>query len=132
MRAMVTVGASFAVPISNRRNSGVPKVQSRLMKLVTAGSGLVIRRSPVMTGRPLTPLAGAVRVAPPVTMVSWPALPAMQPPTAALVFALVIASASEPLAPVTMVAALAAPAAVAPPKARMQTRASSILVIIPP
>ena len=70
----------------------MPKAKSRMIKLVRAGSGLVMRRSSVITGKPFTPLLGAVSVTAPVTMVSWPALPALQPPTAALVFALVIAS----------------------------------------
>ena len=132
-RAKVTSGASFAVPISNRRNSGVPKAESRMIKLVSAGSGLVMRRSSVMTGKPFTPLLGAVSVTAPVTMVSWPALPATQPPTAALVFALVIASTSEQLAPVTMVAALAAPtAAAAHPQAKARARTSLVPVIVAP
>ena len=84
----------------------------------------------MMTGKPFTPLLGAVSMAPPVTMVSWPALPAMQPPTAALVFALVIASTSEQLAPVTIVAALAAPtAAAAPAQAKLKARTTLVLDI---
>jgi hypothetical protein len=63
-------------------------------------------------------------------MVSCPAAPATQPPTAALVFALVIASTSEQLAPVTIVAALAAPtAAAAPAQARLKARATFVLDI---
>jgi hypothetical protein len=100
------------------------------MKLVSAGSGLAMRRSSVITGSPFTPLLGAVRIAPAVTMVSWPPLPALQPPTAALVFALVIASTSEQLAPVTMVAALAVPiSAAAPPQAKVRARTSMVAVI---
>jgi hypothetical protein len=132
-RARVTRGASFAVPISNSRNSGVPAAKSRVIKLVIAGSGLVMRRSSVITGSPFRPLLGAARIAPPVTMVSWPALPALQPPTAALVFALVIASTSEQLAPVTMVAAPALPiAAAAPAQAKAIARTSLVPVIVAP
>jgi hypothetical protein len=84
----------------------------------------------MITGKPFTPLLGAVSMAPPVTMVSCPALPAMQPPTAALVFALVIASTSEHLAPVVIVAALAAPiAAATPAQAKLKARTTLILDI---
>ena len=101
-----------------------------MMKLVIAGSGLVMRRSSVITGKPFTPLLGAVSVTAPVTMVSWPALPATQPPTTALVFALVIASTSEQLTPVVIVAALAAPTApAAPPQAKAKARTTLVLVI---
>jgi hypothetical protein len=59
---MVTRGASLAVPISNRRNSGVPTTELRVIELLTAGLWLVIRRSSVITGSPFTSLLGALSV----------------------------------------------------------------------
>jgi hypothetical protein len=88
------------------RNSGTPTTASRMMIRMTSGPELVITRSSMMTGRPLEPLSTALSDTSAVTvMVSEPAAPATQPPTATLVFALSIACGSEQAAPVDIAAA---------------------------